>query len=172
MSTSSASVIIQRPIEEIFSFISNYHNDWKWRSRRIDFQKLNDSDPAEIMITQKYFPLLNHNINGSYQLIDYSQNECIISRIQFGKIQIIDKRQVKSLEKNLTRFEYSLDIYLSGILKIFDLLLSHSLYYNIIQDLQWLKQMLEKLTIPDLSESRPGHKSADITDHSRLLGLT
>ena len=172
MSTSSASVLIQRPVEEIFSFISDYHNDWKWRSRRIDFQKLNDTDPAEIMIFQKYFPLLNNKINGNYQLINYSKNECIISRIQFGKIQVIDKRNVRSLETNLTRMEFSLEINLAGLLKLFDLLLGCSLYYYLIEDLQWLKEMMEKLIIPSTPQNKPALKAADKSDHSRFLEFT
>ncbi|OGB67563.1 MAG: hypothetical protein A2Y94_02630 [Caldithrix sp. RBG_13_44_9] len=172
MSTSSASIIIHRPVEEIFSFISDYHNDWKWRSRRIDFQKLNDTDPAEFMVTQKYFPLLNHKIHSSYQLIDYSKNEHIISQIQVGKIQVIDKRQVRSLETHLTCFEYSLDIKLSGILKIFGQLLTHRLYYHLNQDLQWLKEMLEKLAIPYSQRELPDLRPTFTTESTRLLGLT
>jgi hypothetical protein len=68
-------------------------------------------DPAEIMITQKYFSLLNHKINGNFQLIYYFNNEHIIYLIQLGKIWVIDKKQVRFLETNLVRSEFSLDIH-------------------------------------------------------------
>lgn len=172
MSTSSASIIIHRPVAEIFSFISDYHNDWKWRSRRIDFQKLNDSDPAEFLVSQKYFPLLNQRIRTSYQPMDYSKNEHIISRIQFGKIQLIDNRRTHALDNQFTQIEYSLKIELSGILKIFDQLLTRSIYHDLVRDLQWLKEMQEKLTIPYSQGDLPDLRPTFAAESTRLLGLT
>jgi hypothetical protein len=143
-----ASITIDRPVQEIFSFISDYHNDWKWRSRRIDFQKLNDSDPTKFTATQKYIPFVNPRTHSRIEVIGFSANEYIISQIQFGKILVIDERRFFSPDTNLTRLEYRLKIEFSGIFKILEQLFTRRLSQDIIADLEWLKEMLEKLNMP------------------------
>lgn len=148
MANLSASITIDRPVQDIFSFISDYQNDWKWRSRRIDFQKLNNSDPTKSTATQKYIPFLNSRAHSRIEVIGFSVNEYIISQVQFGKIRVIDERRFFSTDIHLTRLEYSLKIEFSGILKILEQLLTRRLSQDIIADLDWLKEMLEKLNMP------------------------
>ena len=172
MSRSTASIIINQPLEEIFAFISDYQNDWKWRSSGIDFQKLNDSDPAEFMVTQKYIPLYHHGRNSNLKVIDYSPNQHIVSQILFGKIQMTDERRFFGLEDHSGRFDYSLNIELPGILKIFEQLLTKRLYQDTVNDLLWLKEMLEKLTIPYTNQNILDFRASSAAENNQLLGLT
>jgi hypothetical protein len=171
MATLSASIIINRPVHELFSFVSDYHNDWKWRSRRIDFQKFSDGDPAEFIATQKFIPLLGNNFNSTLKVVDFSINKHIISQIQFKKILVVDERYFFSLENHLTRFEYSLRIEVSGILKIFEQLLTRRLQQDLINDQQWLKEMLEKLAVPSSQENIPDFRPYNKSENNPLLGL-
>ena len=171
MANLSAGITINRPVQEIFSFVSDYHNDWKWRSRRIDFQKLNDSDPAEFTATQKYIPFINPRTQSSIKVIGFSVNEYIISQIQFGKILVIDERRFFSPDTLLTRLEYSLKIEFSGILKILEQLLTRRLSQDIIADLDWLKEMLEKLNIPRSMEETTFQRQYLTAENHQLVEL-
>ena len=171
MANLSASITINRPVQEIFSFVSDYHNDWKWRSRRIDFQKLNNSDPTEFTATQKYIPLLQPKTHSTIRVIGFSVNEYIISQIQFGKILVIDERRFSGPDTHLTRLEYNLKIEFSGILKILEQLLTRRLSQDIIADLEWLKEMLEKLNMPRSMEETTFQRQYLTAENNHLVEL-
>lgn len=171
MSILSATVIIHLPIEEVFSFISDYHNDWKWRSRRIDFLNINDTDPTLLMVKQNYFPLFNQKINTRYKLIDYTQNRYIISQFQLGKIHITDERYVTFLNNHSTQFHSVLKIESSGIWKIFESLFTQRLSLDVANDLQWLKEMMEKLSSPLQGETNSGIKQFNANETTNLMEM-
>jgi len=171
MSILSSAVIIDLPIEEVFSFISDYHNDWKWRSHRIDFLNINDNDSTLLTMKQNYFPLFNKKINTHLKVIDCNQNQHIISRFQLGKIHLTDERYVISLKNHSTHFHYVLKIESSGIWKIIEALFIQRLSHDVTRDLQWLKEMMEKLSIPLQSEANSGFKQFNANETTNLLEM-
>ncbi len=171
MSILSAAVIIHLPIEEVFSFISDYHNDWKWRSRRIDILNINNNDPTLLMMKQNYFPLFNQKINTHLKVIDCTQNKHIISQCRLGKIHITDERYVIPLKNHSTHFHYVLKIESSGIWKIIDSLFSQRLSLDVANDLQWLKEMMEKLSSPLQDETNSVIKQFNANQTKNLMEM-
>ncbi len=141
----SGRILINRPVTEVFAFISNYQNDWKWRTRHLEVQALSDEKEVELVSTRSLFSLFPQKQSTHYQILDQILNQCLISRIDLGKISVIDERHVKDTKENSTEFEYTIRLGLRGVAKIFQPMLLRDLSRDFNRDLTWLKELMELL---------------------------
>ena len=153
MSYLNHSVQIKRPINEIFTFISDFQNDWKWRSFHIESQKLINNGEVEIISTSNRFPFLRQKVSGTHRIMHYHPNKFISSTIDMGNLIISDTRIVKYIQFNQTQLEYWIQFKMLGIFKIFSPIVKRELQKKIVKDLEWLKELLENITV-SISQSR------------------
>lgn len=65
------SIVINRPIEEAFDFLSNLENDIKWRSEWVETRKTSDGAPgvgATFILTGEF---LGRQVPTSYEVVEY-----------------------------------------------------------------------------------------------------
>ena len=154
MPTFSRKILIERLAYDVYTFISDYQNDWKWRTRHLEVQNLNHESEVAFVSSHTLFPLFSLKKPGRCSILSQVPYQCLISKIELGKISLIDERQVKSLPGNTTEFEYTLQINLSGISKLFQPMLFKDLFRDFHRDLDWLKELLEVL------KTQPSHHSS------------
>ena len=149
MKNIKSNIIIDCSVEAVFDLVSDFHNDWKWRKKRIDYQYI--SLPHIINTkTQNYFPWLKKEISNGYRLIDFSVNNYVVYEITFGNVFIRDIRHTEGLQDNKVNFEHKINIEVSGILKPICKTFFNTIEKDFIHDLFWLKEMIEKIK-PKLS---------------------
>lgn len=76
------SIVINRPIEEAFGFLSNLENDIKWRRKWLDAKKTSE-DPIGIGTRFSLFgELFGRWIPMVYEVIEYESNVAWVLRDQ------------------------------------------------------------------------------------------
>ncbi len=154
-------ILIHRPVEDVFTFISDYHSDWKWRTRRLDVHQTDSEGLPESISTKSVLPLLRQKISARYQILDLEPNQRLISKIDLGKVIVLDDRRVRSLSEDMTEFEYSVNIDVNGMFKLFQPMKKRELQRDFNRDLIWLKELLEILPASALS----GHQGFQGVQH-------
>jgi len=149
--TLNANILIEQPADVVYTFISDYKNDWKWRSLHMEVPNYDNNTKVRVNRSIKNFHLLGLMKNGSYRIIDDQPYEQISSRINFGKLTITDTRKIKCIQMGQTELEYNLKFTLHGIFKLFSPILMPDLKKDIIRDLKWLKEILEIFPSPHTS---------------------
>lgn len=143
MSVWSCSTTIKCPPADVFDFISNYQNDWKWQIHRIEISKTEQESSVEWNLGRNIFTLGYRHLKGTHRIIDYAVNQRIISEFMLGNVRILDDRRICSAENETAQFDYLLRIEPQGIWKMFTPIFVRDLSGEIKKSLHWLKEMLE-----------------------------
>lgn len=138
-------ILIERPADEVYTFISDYQNDWKWRTWYPEVQTLHGENKGECVLLRAPHPLFSSKKPGQYRILSSIPSHRLVSRIDLEKITLIDERQLKSQYKNSTKFEYTLHIRLNGLTRLLRPIFFTELQLDFQENLKWLKELLETL---------------------------
>lgn len=101
---------INKPIEEVFNFISNLENDKIWR-KEINHTSMNSKPQLNARATENSFlskRVPNHILE--LQCIAFEENKKIVYETVFGsKFYLKSTREVESVSANETKFTYTLE---------------------------------------------------------------
>jgi len=142
MLTISAKIRIERPANDVYTFISDYQNDWKWRSRYLEVQVVDPQRTVEFISARTLSLLFSSNKKGRCRILVQVPPNRLVSEINLGKGNIKDDRQVKSLGAKTTEFAYTLRIKTGGVIKFLHPLLFRDFQRDFRKDLYWLKELL------------------------------
>ncbi|MEO8399469.1 MAG: SRPBCC family protein [Ignavibacteriaceae bacterium] len=135
------SILIDRAKEDVFSFVSNYKNDPKWRTGVIEMNQ----EPLKTKIgtiTNETVRFLGFKIIFPAEITEYYNNFKVSFRTTAGPFESFGFREVMP-EEGWTNFTYSLSSNLKGIYKIFSLFLQRIYNRRMEKDLKKLKAILE-----------------------------
>lgn len=144
------SVVINRPVEEVFAFVSDYTNDDQYISGRLDTQITTPSPigPGTRFDTTNKF--LGRRIESSLEVSEYEPNRKICSRSVKSPVQFTDCR-VFQPEGSGTRLTVTLETDgTGGLFKLADPIVAKLSKRQMETDLATLKDLLEA-RVPALS---------------------
>ena len=106
------SIVINRPLEEVFSFLSNLENNLKWRSGMIKAEKISEG-PIGVGTTYRLInSLFGRQVEGEAVITEYELNRKYATMNKSG-LPIKTQRMFESVEGG-TRVTFSVETELGG----------------------------------------------------------
>jgi uncharacterized membrane protein len=114
MSKFQHSVVIRRPVDEVFAFAANYENDPQWRA---EVRSRRYSTPPPVGVgsqCDEVSRVAGRRLETTTEVMEYKENERVVSRSISGPTPIVTRRSFEPVEGG-TRFTYALDVDESGV---------------------------------------------------------
>jgi uncharacterized membrane protein len=137
-----ASIVINRPIEEVFAFLSDMENNLKWRSSQIEVKKTSEG-PIGVGTTYRMVNnVLGRRIETEAEVIEYKPNRKFTSKDNSGNFPLVAQRIFEPVEGG-TQVRGVLEAEPVGFFKLAGPLLESMAKRRVQADLANLKGMME-----------------------------
>jgi uncharacterized membrane protein len=136
------SIVINRPVEEIFGFLANLENDIKWRSEWVETKNTSGGDTgvgATFCLTGKF---LGRRVPTTYEVIEYEPNRSAAWKTVSGPFPLKFQRTFERGEGG-TRFTIKYEVELHGFFKLVMPFLAGSVKRQHAGDLRNVKELME-----------------------------
>jgi hypothetical protein len=143
MSIFSANVLINRPRSEVFAFISDFENDWKWRTNLFESHSNLSKIPADEPDMKHRIRLWGVQLNAKQEITLLRENAQISRKIKSALISIQESRTVEDISDNKTNFSLTYQVKFTGIYRVISPLVLREHRYHLQQSMEWLKELLE-----------------------------
>ncbi|HEY3311827.1 MAG TPA: SRPBCC family protein [Anaerolineales bacterium] len=136
------STAINRPIEEVFGFLSNLENDLKWRSEWVEAKNTSGGSPGVGAMFRLSSEMLGRRISTVYEVIQYEPNQLAAWKTVSGPLPLEFRRSFERVEGG-TRFTIKYELEPRGFFKLVMPLLAPSATRQHKGDLCNVKALLE-----------------------------
>ena len=136
------SIVINRPIEEVFAVLANLENDLKWRSEWVDARKTSESPiglGTRFSLVAKAF---GRRIETIYETIQYEANRIAAWKAMSGPLPLTFQRTFEGVEGG-TRLTIRYQAELRGFMKLLMSFMIGSVKKKHEGDLRKLKELME-----------------------------
>jgi uncharacterized membrane protein len=136
------SMVINRPVEEVFAFLSNMENNMKWRTSQQEVKKLSEG-PIGLGTTYRMVNhVLGRQLETEAEVIEFEPNRKYTSRDKSGTLPLKAQRIFEAVEGG-TRVTFRLQADPGGVFKIAAPLFATLAKRGIESDAAKLKDLLE-----------------------------
>ena len=142
MSKVELSIVINRPIEEVFAFLGNFENNPKWQSSSVEAKKITEGPIGVGTTFQAITTILGRRINTKQEIIDYESNRIVARKTISGPFPFETRAEFERVEGG-TRVRGVITGETSGFFKLADALLERAIKRQFDSDLANLKDMME-----------------------------
>jgi uncharacterized membrane protein len=142
METYELNTVINRPIEEVFTVLSNLENDLNWRNEWVDARKVSDGPigmGTQFSLVAKAF---GRRIETVYETIQYEPNRIAAWKAMSGPLPLTFRRSFEHVEGG-TRFTIRYEVEPRGFLKLLLPFLAGSVTRQHVGDLRKVKELME-----------------------------
>ena len=136
------SLVINRPVEEVFAFVSNSENLPRWRSTSLEVQKTSEGSISVGSTFRGRFTFLGRQFDGNIVVTGYEPNRVYVSRIAEGPFPLETGYTLEPVE-NRTHVSFVVEGEPGGFFKLAEPLVVSMARRAYDTDLQNLKEMLE-----------------------------
>lgn len=143
MSQITKTILIQRPVEDVFAFVSNYENDPRWRSGVVEMQQTPRSTSQVGTTTSEKLRFVGMSFSTDAEVVEYIPNKKIAFRSTAAMTPAQGFREVLPSGENRTLFTYYLEVKFGGLFKLLAPVFVRDFEKRAENDLQTLKQLLE-----------------------------
>lgn len=142
MATFEINLVINRPIEEVFTFISNPENQPRWRATTLEITRVS-SEPLDVgSIVKGRFTFLGRPFNGSLEIIAREPQRSYATRLVEGPFPLEARYTLEPAESG-TRLSLVIEGEPGGFFKLAEPLVVSLAKRSYEADLHNLKDMLE-----------------------------
>src|SRR5258706_2787761 len=135
------SIVINRPVEEVFAFLSNLENNLKWRSGMIKAEKISDG-PIGVGTTYRLInSLFGQQVEGEVVVTEYELNRKYATMNKSGLL-IKTQRMFEAVEGG-TRGTFSVETELDGFFKLVEPLMASIGKRRLEADAVTVKKLIE-----------------------------
>jgi len=135
-------IVINRPIEEAFGFLSNLENDIKWRSEWVETRKTSEGPigvGSTFCLTGEF---LGRQIPTVYEVIEYEPNRSAAWKTVSGPLPLTFQRTFERVEGG-THFTIRYEAEVRGFFKLVMSLLARTVKRQHQRDLRKVKELME-----------------------------
>jgi carbon monoxide dehydrogenase subunit G len=136
------SLVIERPVGEVFGFLSNRENDPKWETQTVEVHKTSQGPIGAGTTWQQVTQILGQRLVGQIVFAEYEENRKITTKSQSGSIPV-DARMVFQPIETGTRLDVTIQVELGGILGLAEPLVARTLKRQLESSFANLKKLLE-----------------------------
>jgi carbon monoxide dehydrogenase subunit G len=135
------SIVINRPLEEVFVFLSNLENNLNWRSGMIKAEKISEG-PIGVGTTYRMINnLFGREVEGEAVVTEYELNQKYATVNKSG-LPIKTRRTFKSVEGG-TRVTFTVETELGGFFKLVEPLVASIGKRRLAADAATVKKLIE-----------------------------
>jgi len=140
------SIVINRPVEEIFGFLANLENDVKWRSEWVETKNTSGGSPgvgATFCLTGEF---LGRRIPTIYEVTEYKPNQIAAWKAVSGPLPLKFRRTFEHGEgrgEGGTRFTIKYEAEVRGLFKLVMSFLAGTVKRQHEGDLRKVKELME-----------------------------
>jgi uncharacterized membrane protein len=139
-------IVINRPIEEAFGFLSNLENDIKWRSEWVESRKTSE-EPIGVGSTFCLTgEILGRRVPTTYEVIEYEPNRSAAWKAVSGPLPLKFQRTFERVEGG-TCFTIRYEAEVRGFFKLVMSLLAKTVKRQHEGDLRKVKELMETRTL-------------------------
>ena len=136
------SVVINRPIEELFGILTNLENDLKWRREWVDARKTSQGPIGLGSRFSLFGKTFGKQIETVYETVEFEPNLIAAWKTVSGPLPLRFQRSFERVEDG-TRFTIKYEAEVRGFFKLLMSLLARSVQRQHANDLQRVKALLE-----------------------------
>ena len=136
------SIVINRPVEEVFGFLANLENDIRWRSEWVETKNTSGGNPgvgATFCLTGEF---LGRRVPTNYEVIEYEPNLSAAWKTVSGPLPLTFQRTFERVEGG-TRFTIRYELEVRGFFKLVMPLLAGPVKRQHEGDLRKVKELME-----------------------------
>ncbi len=136
------SVVINRPVEEVFAFVSPGENWSQWASELVETTKTSEG-PLDVGTTYVHVAqMLGRRIENGYEVTEYEPNRKVSMKATSGSVPADVAMAFEPVEGG-TRFALSVEAEIAGFFKLAEPLVARSMSRQQDANLANLKDLLE-----------------------------
>jgi uncharacterized membrane protein len=136
------SIVIDRPIEEVFAVLANLENDVKWRREWVETTNTSEGALGVGATFRLVGEFLGRRIATEYEMTKYEPNRITAWKTVSGPLPLTFQRTFEHVEGG-TRVNIRYDAELRGLLKLFEPLFASMGKRQLEGDFPKLREMLE-----------------------------
>ena len=140
-------LVINRPVEEVFAFVSNSENLPRWRSTSLDIKKTSDGSLGVGSTFKGRFTFLGRQFDGNIVVTAHEPNRVYVSRMAEGPFPLETGYTLEPVEDG-THVSFVVEGEPGGFFKLAEPLVVSMAKRAYTTDLQNLKEMLEAQALP------------------------
>jgi uncharacterized membrane protein len=136
------SIVINRPVEEVFGFLANLENDIKWRSEWVETRNSSGGNPgvgATFCLTGEF---LGRRVPTIYEVIEYEPNRSAAWKTVSGPLPLKFRRTFERGEGG-TRFTIKYEVEVRGLFNLLMSFLAGTVKRQHEGDLREVKELME-----------------------------
>ena len=138
-----ASVIIDRPIEEVFAFVSDPLTGPQWQSGLFEVRR---TTPGSLGIGSQFIAVrkfLGRKLEGNIEITEFDPNRKYVMKSLTGSVPFQDTYHFESVTEG-TRITNSIELYTSGFMGLAEPIIAVNLKRDMESGFTDLKTLLEK----------------------------
>jgi uncharacterized protein YndB with AHSA1/START domain len=135
-------LVINRPVEEVFVFISNAENLPRWRATNLETRKTSEGPLAVGSTFKGRFTFLGRQFDGNLRTTEYEPNTLYTSKMTDGPFPLETRYVLQPIDSG-TRLIFSMEGESGGFFKLAEPLVVNLAKRTYEADLHNLKEMLE-----------------------------
>jgi uncharacterized protein YndB with AHSA1/START domain len=136
------SVLIDRPIEEVFSFISDFENEPKWCEEVVETQQTSEG-PVEVGSTFiDHVEFMGRTIESTYEILAYERNKSITIETSAGPVPFVATYSFDE-DEGVTKLAILAEAEPGGFFKLATPIIRRQLEKQWERNFASLKQLLE-----------------------------
>jgi uncharacterized membrane protein len=135
-------VVIERPVEEVFAFLSNRENDPQWESQTVDVQKTSEEPIGAGTTWRQVTRILGQNMVGEIVFAEYQENRTIVTKSQSGSVPVTARMTFQPVPAG-TLLEVTIEVELGGLLGLAEPLAAATFRRQLRSSFGNLKKLLE-----------------------------
>ena len=140
-----ASVVISRPLEEVFEFVTNPENDPRWQSAILESRRTSEG-PLGVGTTEAGVgKVIGRRVEWTSEVTEYEPNRKVKYRVTGGPLSA-DQTVTFEPAEGGTKFTLVYDVKISGFFKLLSSMIVSSMRKQLKLDLINLKDILEVQT--------------------------
>jgi uncharacterized membrane protein len=136
------SIVINRPLEEVFAFMGNFENNPKWQSSSVEVKKISEGPVGVGTAYQAVITILGRRINSEQVITEYQPNRLVARKSTSGPFPFETQVRFERAEGG-TRVTGDINGEPRGFFKMADPLLERAIKRQFDSDLANLKDMME-----------------------------
>ena len=142
MIKSEISVVINRPVEEVFAFANDLESDPQWMAAVSERKKTSEGPVGVGTTFRDKGTLLGQKVENNYEVTEYELNAKLGIKTVSGSIQIEATSTCEPVEGG-TRFTMAGDAEVAGLFKFAEPIVASMMRRQLEADLAKLKELME-----------------------------
>jgi uncharacterized membrane protein len=136
------SILINRPVEDVFAFLSNFENNPKWQSSSVEARKISEGPLGVGTTYQAITTMLGRRINSEQEITEYEPNRLVSRKTKSGPFPFEVHVKFERAGGG-TQINAAIDGEPRGFFKLAEPLLERAVKRQFDSDLANLKDMME-----------------------------